>query len=408
MLEKASVFRSVVLIILLLIGSFASTSFAYGAAEIKSQSANVKLDQATYSIPTESEELKISIRIMDSDFNTSPDGVDEISQDLLGAPGVGPVKISIVRGDSVVLGYAGGQSSNDGPLDSKPLEVTPQEISQIRQFGPITETSPTSGIFEFDFSIKNTDGPESSKCPALGAAQNRFDDSNSFSRNCILQGDVILVEYTDPTDVSGSPRTVTASATFSTLNPSQSYGSGSEKITVTKKVRIGHPLTLLLYDNNLNLDSSKAESYTLDLIQFESDNIRTTLGPAGGVQKEFNPQPSALRETGDNTGIFYSVIEVPRTINGQVIEVNEVIEFEYTQRGLGAFLVVQQGTFSHEMTDMIKNSGSTLDNEKITSKQTIDKICKPGFAKIFKHDGSPLCVKPKTAEKLVERGWKRA
>ncbi len=407
MFEKASIFHSIVLVILLLIGSLVSTSLVYGVAEIKSQSANVQLDRTRYSIPTQSEELKISIHIIDPDFNISHDGVDEISQDLLGEPGVGPVKISIVRGDSVVLGYAGGQSSNGRPLDSKPLAVTPLEKSQIRQFGPIKETSPSSGIFEFDFSIRNTDGPESSKCPALGGAQNRFDDSNEFSRNCILEGDVLLVEYTDPTDASGNSKTVAASATFSILNPSQSYGSGSEKITTSKTIRIGHPLTILLYDSNLNLDSSRAETYTLDLIQFESENIRTTLGPAGGVQKEFNPKPSALRETGDNTGIFYSVIEVPRTINGKRIDVDEKIEFEYTQRGLGAFLVVQQGTFSPEMADMIKNSRSTLEDEKNFAKQTIEKICKSGFVKIFKHDGSPACVKPKTAEKLVERGWKR-
>ena len=61
-------------------------------------------------------------------------------------------------------------------------------------------------------------------------------------------------------------------------------------------------------------------------------------------QNEFNPQPSALRETGDDTGIFYTVIEVPRTVNGKRIDVNEKIEFEYTQRGLGAFLAIHQGT----------------------------------------------------------------
>lgn len=409
MFEKASIFHSIGLVILLLIGSLASPSLVYGSAEIKSQSANVQLDQTVYSIPTESEDLKISIRIMDPDFNTSPNGIDEISQDLLGEPGVGPIKISIVRGDSVVLGYAGGQSSNGGPLDSKPLEVTPLEKSQIRQFGSITETSPSSGIFEFDFSIKNTDGPESSKCQALGAAQNRFDDSNEFSRNCILEGDVLLVEYTDPTDVSGNSRTVTDSATFSISSPSQKYGSGSEKITITKNVRIGHPLTILLYDNNLNLDSSRAETYSLDLIQFQSDNIRTTLGPSGGVQNEFNPQPSALRETGDNTGIFYTVIEIPRTVNGQRIDVDEKIEFEYTQRGLGAFLVVYPDTFSPDMVNMPKNSVNLpLNEENLRSKQLVGIVCKEGFVKIFKHDGSPACVKPKTAEKLLERGWVRA
>ena len=55
---------------------------------------------------------------------------------------MGPVKISIIRGDSVVLGYAGGTSSNNGKLDSKPIEVLPSEKSQIKQLGPILETSP--------------------------------------------------------------------------------------------------------------------------------------------------------------------------------------------------------------------------------------------------------------------------
>jgi hypothetical protein len=193
------------------------------------------------------------------------------------------------------------------------------------------------------------------------------------------------------------------------LNSPQSFGSSSEKIATSKTVRIGHPLTLLLYDSNLNLDSDRAESYTLDLIQFESENIRTTLGPSGGVQNEFNPQPSTLRETGDNTGIFYTVIEIPRTVNGQRIDVDEKIEFEYTQRGLGAFLVVYQDTFSPDMVNVPKNSVNLpLNEENLRSKQLVEIVCKEGFVKIFKHDGSPACVKPKTAEKLLERGWVRA
>ncbi|MEX2059808.1 MAG: hypothetical protein WD966_01935, partial [Nitrosopumilaceae archaeon] len=282
--------------ILLSLTLFVSAPFVNGDAEIKGHSATIGLDKSTYPIPVESNELKISIRIFDPDFNTSPTGIDQIAQDISGESGVGPVKISIMRGESVVLGYAGGKSSNSGQLDSEPIADLPSEKSQIRQFGPITETSPTSGIFEFDVSIKNTDGPESSKCQVSSEAQIRFDDSSASSRHCILQGDVLLVEYTDPTDGSGNSRKVTASATFSVLNSPQSLGSSSEKIATSKTVRIGHPLTLLLYDSNLNLDSDRAESYTLDLIQFESKNIRTTLGSSGGVQNEFNPQPSALRE----------------------------------------------------------------------------------------------------------------
>ncbi|MEX1150770.1 MAG: hypothetical protein WEB28_01660 [Nitrosopumilaceae archaeon] len=408
-LGKINSFSSVFPVILLSLTLFVSAPFVNGDAEIKGHSATIGLDKSTYPIPVESNELKISIRIFDPDFNTSPTGIDQIAQDISGESGVGPVKISIMRGESVVLGYAGGKSSNSGQLDSEPIADLPSEKSQIRQFGPITETSPTSGIFEFDVSIKNTDGPESSKCQVSSEAQIRFDDSSASSRHCILQGDVLLVEYTDPTDGSGNSRKVTASATFSVLNSPQSLGSSSEKIATSKTVRIGHPLTLLLYDSNLNLDSDRAESYTLDLIQFESKNIRTTLGSSGGVQNEFNPQPSVLRETGDNTGIFYTVIEIPRTVNGQRIDVDEKIEFEYTQRGLGAFLVVYPDTFSPDMVNMPKNSVNLpLNEENLRSKQLVGIVCKEGFVKIFKHDGSPACVKPKTAEKLLERGWVRA
>jgi hypothetical protein len=407
-LGKINSFSRVFLVILLSLTLFVSAPVVNGDAEIKGHSATIGLDKSTYPTPVESNELKIIIRIFDPDFNTSSTGIDQIAQDVSGESGVGPVKISIMRGESVVLGYAGGKSSNSGQLDSEPIADLPSEKSQIRQFGPITETSPTSGIFEFDVSIKNTDGPESSKCQVSSEAQIRFDDSSASSRHCILQGDVLLVEYTDPTDASGNSRKVTVSATFSVLNSPQSLGSSSEKIATSKTVRIGHPLTLLLYDSNLNLDSDRAESYTLDLIQFESENIRTTLGPSGGVQNEFNPQPSALRETGDNTGIFYTVIEIPRTVNGQFIDVDETIEFEYTQRGLGAFLVVYQNTFSPDMVNMQKNSVNLpLNEENLRSKQLVEIVCKEGFVKIFKYDGSPACVKPKTAEKLLERGWVR-
>jgi len=383
-------------------------SLSFGDAEIKGHSATLTFDRSIYTIPTESGDLKISIIISDPDFNKSLNGVDQIAEDLLGESGVGPVKISINRGDKTILGYAGGVSVNNGQLDSSPIAESPAEKSQIRQFGPITETSPTSGIFKFDVSIKNIDGPESSKCPALGIIfQDRFDNSNEFSKHCILQGDVLLVEYTEPSDFSGNPRTVSASATFSVLSSSQSYGSSSEQITASKTVRIGHPLTLLLYDSNLNLDSDKAETYSLDLIQFESENIRITLGPAGGAQSQFNPRPAGLRETGDNTGIFYTVIEVPRTINGKLVNVGEKIEFEYTQRGLGAFLVVHQDTYSPQLTQIPLNTAKQTEKENSTE-EIIEKICRPGFVKIFKYNGSPACVKPSTAVKLVERGWARS
>ncbi len=127
---------------------------------------------------------------------------------------------------------------------------------------------------------------------------------------------------------------------------------------------IGKSLTLILFDSNLNFDSDKAETHSLDLIRFQSENIRTTLGPKGGVQDAFNPRPSALKETGDNTGIFYTVIEIPRTINGKKIDFGEKIEFEYTQRGIGAKLVAKPGAFSPDMLEQSRSNSKVSLNAK--------------------------------------------
>ena len=119
----------------------------------------------------------------------------------------------------------------------------------------------------------------------------------------------------------------------------------AEKSSYQNQIRIGQPITLFLLDSNLNLNSKQAETHSLDLIRFESNKVKTTLGPLGGAQEDFDPKPSALRETGDNTGIFYTVIKIPRSVNGQKIDFGEKIEFEYTQRGNGAKLVIQPGTY---------------------------------------------------------------
>ena len=141
--------------------------------------------------------------------------------------------------------------------------------------------------------------------------------------------------------------------------------------SVNKGFRIGQPLTLFLIDSNLNLDSDKAETYSLDLIKFRSEKIQTTMGPKGGVQDAFNPRPSALRETGDNTGIFYTVIEIPRSINGKVIGFGEKIEFEYTQRGLGGFLKVVKGTPISDKQKESSNGKLSVDSKSFRAGQPV-------------------------------------
>jgi len=110
---------------------------------------------------------------------------------------------------------------------------------------------------------------------------------------------------------------------------------------------IGKPFKLILYDPDLNLDSDRAESISLSAITFESDNIRIGLGEPA-ARKAFDPKPSVLRETGDNTGVFYTVIEIPRIIDGKIINFGELIEFEYLDRG--AFASVFVGANSEKIT----------------------------------------------------------
>ena len=171
--------------------------------------------------------LILHVRVNDPDFNTSASGEDKIAQNATGTTTVvGPVKISIQRGSStVILGYAGGPAVLTGTIDTNN-----SVLNSTIQFGPMDEISPDAGIFESDLAVRYTDGPADTKCPTTTdfkptngavdttttAVTDRFDaaPTTSGTRYCILQGDILQVEYTDPADASGDINTVTDSATF--------------------------------------------------------------------------------------------------------------------------------------------------------------------------------------------------
>ena len=126
-----------------------------------------------------------------------------------------------------------------------------------------------------------------------------------FAAGCVLQGDIITVTYSDVKDASGQAQTVTDSATFDLRNGVLQ----SDKSVYL----IGSDMILTLIEPDFDLDNDGAESYTLDLIEWDSDAAETSMGPKGlsGANAAFDPEPSALRETGDSTGIFQVVIEIP-------------------------------------------------------------------------------------------------
>ena len=313
-------------------------------------------------------DLTIHVRINDPDFDISAMGEDIIStitnRTQLSGAFDGPVKIMVSRGaDVLTLATAGGTAASGGDT-----VITTSSTVSLRtvELGPITETAPDSAIFELDMTVKYTDGPLSAICPAtvtytsptnsstLADALQRFDAPEGTATDyCILQGDIITVEYTDPTDASGNPNTVTDSATFDLRN---GVLQSDKSVYI-----IGGDLILTLIEPDFDLENDAAETYDLDLIEWDSDAATTTMGNQGSDAAAFDPEPSAFRETGDSTGIFQIVIEIPNILSGDNLERGEEIVLEYTDWGPSGADYVGNEDEDINLTIFTSNFGATVE-----------------------------------------------
>ena len=311
-------------------------------------------------------DLTVHIRVNDPDFDVNPNGEDSIAQNVFGSD-LGPVKVSVLRGSStIVLGYAGGPTASDGLILVGDEPSTNQE-SLVRQFGPLDEIAPDAGIYELDLTLKFTDGPASTQCPnnvnyegldnlTDGSIDSRFLDADDDSEDfCILQGDILQVEYTDPSDASGDENTVTDSATFDLRNG---------VLQTDKSVYIiGSDMILTLIEPDFDLDNDQAETYDLDIIEWDSDAATTTMGDSGvdGAAAAFDPEPTDFRETGDSTGIFQIVIEVPEELDNDRLERGEEIILEYTDWGPSGSDYVGDEDEDVNLTVFTSNFGATVE-----------------------------------------------
>ncbi|MCV0401909.1 MAG: hypothetical protein K5777_08045 [Nitrosopumilus sp.] len=308
-------------------------------------------------------DLTIHVRVNDPDFDVSASGEDLIGQNTTGT-GVGPVKISVIRGaDSVILGYAGGDTKLDGKIG-----VGSSDAKAVRQFGPIDEIAPDAGIFEADIVVRYTDGPADSQCPVTtdftpldGTSPSLTNpDTSRFAvtaptgeEYCILQGDILQVEYTDPADASGDVNTVTDSATFDLRN---GVLQSDKSVYI-----IGSDMILTLIEPDFDLDNDQAETRDLDLIEWDSDAATVTMGDKGGEASAFDPEPLSFRETGDSTGIFQIVIEIPETLAGDNLERGEEIILEYTDWGPSGSDYVGDEDEDVNLTIFTSNFGATVE-----------------------------------------------
>ena len=261
-------------------------------AAVRANTGTVSLDRTVYPVPFAGEvfknangdylgqrDLTVHVTIDDPDFDVSAAGEDKVTTEHL--------TVQVIRGSAIHTINLGDHV--------------------------ILETAPDSGAFELDLPISYSTGPWTPECQSL---EDTLVNKEVFPRSvldisppdvdglngCILQGDILQVEYRDPTDASGEPNTVTDSATFDLRN---GVLQSDKSVYI-----IGSDMILTLIEPDFDLENDGAESYPLDLIEWDSDAATIALGQSVA----FDPEPSVLRETGDSTGIFQVIVEIPAEI----------------------------------------------------------------------------------------------
>jgi len=290
------------------------------AATVAANSGSVSLDRSVYPVPFTWKEfmfhddtyasgndgnVTITVAVTDPDYDQSPTGEDTISDSS--------VVIKAVRGSTSVT-LASGFT--------------------------LTETEASSGIFEYEFQINATNN---------GALGTYGTDAQ------LRQGDVITAEYTDPTDASGNSYLNTDSSTLdlrtgSLLSDKSVYVIGSDAI-------------ITIVDEDLNRDGGTIESYSLGLVEWDSDAATVNLND--GVTA-FDAEPSKFRETGEDTGIFQVVIEIPTTAgtttaNQETIDQGEMIDLEYVDYSPSGEDNFGDNTEDIGLTIYTSNFGATIE-----------------------------------------------
>jgi hypothetical protein len=323
-------------------------------------------------------DVLVHIRVNDQDFNTSPVGTDKIALGV-NDQNHGPVSVQITRqGSSLLLATAGGPAVYSGTilnlngtgLPSIATGKNDATWNKTRDLGPMVEIAPDAGIFQADLPIRYSDGPQGSDCPTketqwtaidgtTGTAEkNRFHSvhtgiGTTSQFYCVRQGDVLTVTYTDLNDASGHTQTVTDSSTFDLRN---GVLQSDKSVYI-----IGSDMILTLVEPDLNLDSQTAETIPLDVIEWDSHAFKGTMGILGTQSSAFDAKPATFVETGKDTGIFQSVIKVPKKLNGNLLERGEQIHLEYTDWGPAGSKVVGANNQDIQLTIYTSNFGATVE-----------------------------------------------
>jgi hypothetical protein len=318
----------------------------YDVTTVTSNSGTVSFDRSVYPVPfsstdlhtgaggttgqTESGNVTITIAVSDSDFTS-----DTLTTSGANAPGT--ILVKLIEGSTTTTCFTAGSAVAGGTFDGVMVGATTQEL------GPLSETDIGSAVYELSFTVK-----ESERCGTV--------------HRTISSGDVLQVEYVDTANDAGVSGTVYDSSTFD-------LRTGS--LSIDKDVYVlGSDVVITLTDPDLNLDGGSIESYALSLIEWDSDADSSELM---NDTDNFSANPSKLQETGEDTGVFQSVVTLPTaslypggdTSNTAVtIDYGETVTLTYVDVGLSGEDDVESDSLDVEAYFSISNFGALVELDK--------------------------------------------
>nr|AIF13669.1 RTX toxin, Ca2+-binding protein [uncultured marine thaumarchaeote KM3_63_D09] len=320
----------------------------YDTATIQSTTGTISLDRSVYPVPfgsadlrtgsngeslqTESGNVTAWITVTDVDFTS-----DTLTTGSTTAAGT--ILVKLIEGSTTSTCFTAGSTSSqinrgaDGSEGS--TSTSPEEL------GPLTEISPGSSSYEVKLVID-----EIQNC---GSAM-----------RTVGSGDILQVEYVDTANDAGGTGTSYDSSTFD-------LRTGS--LSVDKDVYVlGSDMVITLTDPDLNLDSASTESYAMSIIEWDSAADSSELlatSTASNTSSDFAHNPSAITETGSDTGVFQTVTTLPTsTITSTTIKYGESVTLTYVDVGLSGETSTEDSVLDVEAYFSISNFGAIIELDK--------------------------------------------
>jgi len=308
----------------------------YDIATVTSNSGSVSFDRSVYPVPFASGDLKdgddsgtmtangnvtMLVTVHDADFTA-----DTLTTAATTAAGT--ISIQLIEASTTSTCFtAGSIASYDNTATG----------SVVQELGPLTEIVRDSFDYEIEFTVD--------KVQHCGA-----------NMRTVSSGDVIQVQYIDSSDDSGSVSTFYDSSTFD-------LRTGS--LSIDKDVYVlGSDMVVTLTDPDLNLDAGTIETYDMEIIEWDSDAC------SGGSSclldgGDFTNNPSDIQETGEDTGVFQTVVTLPEAnVGGTAVDFGEAVVLTYADQGLSGEDQVGDDSYDAETGFSISNFGALVELDK--------------------------------------------